>query len=134
MQKVVVFSTISVWDEQANLLDSAMGFLLTSQVYRRYLIRHGQFNCFFLLPSFILYYLLLCKYEQLLPNLNRTFVLVYTFIFQSVYIHLNFTCIGKVTHINSFLDLISTYNVSKLPNLNRTFVLVYTFIFQSFII
>ena len=49
---------------------------------------------------------------------------------ESVCIHLNFTCSYTFSgNLNSFLDLISIYNLSKLPNLNRTFYFVYTNIF-----
>ena len=54
---------------------------------------------------------------------------------ESVYIYLNlkFTCTSIYMfngNLNSFSDLISTYNLSKLPNLYRTFDFVYTNIYS----
>ena len=48
-----------------------------------------------------------------------------------IHIHLNFTCIIMFNgNLNSFLDLISTYNLSNLPNFfNKTFDFVYTNVF-----
>ena len=83
-----------------------------------------------------------------LSNLNRTFVLVYTFTIQSFISYRQsmgpshvWECVHTTKlymyqlsdNFKSFFDLISTHTVYKLPNLNRTFVLVYTFTIQSFI-
>ena len=51
----------------------------------------------------------------------------------SVYIIPSLTCIGHVTKVSCFLDLLSTHSVSKLPKFNMAFVLVSTFTIQSFI-